>query len=711
MACSLSELTKRLESLQLEPLPLASPVRQAPSHSRPPSRQQMQRRDQDDEKIVEVAKSELIRPEIPFAESFDSTIEEAAPGIFLAVWVARVGFVSKKLELCGSFCANSVWEKPHVIVKASNQPYSSPVLLKMPSGELLLFFHEGQSCFLMRSKDGGKNWSEKEALKIFGPKKKPILLADSTIVCASVNEAAHPSECWIEKSFDGGKNWVKKVPLITSNGAFGIQDCSFFIDSAAVISLLFNVRVQHGRKNLYRATSVDGGDWWERGVKTDLETPYNTFASLGLPCGRVLAVCNPRNYGASCLSLMVSNDNGNKWKRIWNLEQGLLDCERYSNPSLILGSDGYVHITYSWQDTRIKHVVLKIKSLEAQNNNFAFLSATLTSKGIEKFLKSRKKFLKFWNGFHRDLHRFSTTDISNMTPIMQVQRPFTPEIAWGSDVNVKEHHGYFLCCCPTSLQTLQVFFTHILEKEISLVIALNQPDEIAPFPPYWDSLILKDQTFANGWKIEPESLMTTHLEQDTVGSDLETFEDENYDLRLPPHCLHSTRFATTPLEAQSKIVKRIFVAKRGDEVRNITHLHITRWADGTYIPDEKLLFLLLSFKDLVHVSVDKPIAIHCKAGLGRTGVVTLFDIVRSVILKQFRAGKPKEEISVDIFLLLFQLRQQRGRIVPTASHFAQVCEHTAHFINSLSDEEKTTAVIHEVTPPLCINTSSRLNHL
>ena len=87
---------------------------------------------------------------------------------------------------------------------------------------------------------------------------------------------------------------------------------------------------------------------------TALPNPSAGIDALGLADGRFLLVYNPTERGRHRLAVAVSDD-GRTWRAVLSLEQE--SAGEYSYPSMIQAADGRVHITYTWQRQRIKHVV------------------------------------------------------------------------------------------------------------------------------------------------------------------------------------------------------------------------------------------------------------------------------------------------------------------------------------------------------------------
>ena len=76
--------------------------------------------------------------------------------------------------------------------------------------------------------------------------------------------------------------------------------------------------------------------------------------------GRQLIVYNHTTSGRTPLNVAVSRD-GALWEAGLVLED---QPGEYSYPAVIQAADGLVHITYTWQRTRIRHVTVDLSSLK-----------------------------------------------------------------------------------------------------------------------------------------------------------------------------------------------------------------------------------------------------------------------------------------------------------------------------------------------------------
>uniref|UniRef100_A0A1B0GHW2 protein-tyrosine-phosphatase n=2 Tax=Lutzomyia longipalpis TaxID=7200 RepID=A0A1B0GHW2_LUTLO len=107
-----------------------------------------------------------------------------------------------------------------------------------------------------------------------------------------------------------------------------------------------------------------------------------------------------------------------------------------------------------------------------------------------------------------------------------------------------------------------------------------------------------------------------------------------------------------------------FMMSRGDQQRCIRHFHFTTWPDfGVPNLPQTLARFVRAFRDRVGPD-QKPIVVHCSAGVGRSGTFIALDrILQQIVVADY----------VDIFGIVWQMRKERVWMVQTEQQY--ICIH------------------------------------
>jgi predicted neuraminidase len=236
----------------------------------------------------------------------------------------------------------------------------------------MLFYKVGPSPsrwwgMVITSTDAGKTWSAPRRLPdgILGPvKNKPVALKDGAWLSASSTEG--DPDGWLvhfELSRDAGATWEKIGPVGKGPSFDAIQPSILFHPGGALQAVC---RTKQGV--VAQTWSKDGGRTWSALTATDLPNPNSGIDAVTLADGRQLIVYNHSANRANeakgnryPLDVAVSTD-GLTWNRIVTLESEPTG-NGYAYPAVIQAADGRVHITYTWDRKKIKHVVLDPEKL------------------------------------------------------------------------------------------------------------------------------------------------------------------------------------------------------------------------------------------------------------------------------------------------------------------------------------------------------------
>jgi predicted neuraminidase len=309
--------------------------------------------------IGEDLRSEFIFETAPFEECHASTIVETVEGDVLAAWFGGEREGASDVAIWMSRLSQGRWSAPVEVAREPGVPTWNPVLFRGDDDRIWLFYKLGPSPQTWTgaykiSDDDGKSWTAPTYLPagLLGPiKNKPIRLANGDIVAGTSVESHRSWTGWVERSADHGKTWTKHGPITIPGEPYGLIQPTL-VELAPDRLRLF-ARTRQGF--IYSADSADGGRTWSTARPTSLPNPNSGIDGVRLRDGRILLVYNHSARRRTPLNVALSTDGGETWTPFVELETA---PGEYSYPAVIQSADGDVHITYTWNRKRIKHVVL-----------------------------------------------------------------------------------------------------------------------------------------------------------------------------------------------------------------------------------------------------------------------------------------------------------------------------------------------------------------
>ena len=304
---------------------------------------------------------EFVYQEAPFPSCHASTLVETGNGL-LASWFGGTAEGKDDVSIYTARRTDAGWSVPEKVAdgrmpgESRQYPCWNPVLFQPRTGPLLLFYKVGPRPsswwgMIRTSTDEGRTWSEPRRLPEgqLGPvRAKPVELADGTLLCGSSTEHAG-WQVQMETTRDPLGVWARTPPLNRGEEWGAIQP-TILLHGEASIQVLCRSRQQV----ILEAWSTDSGKTWSPLRKTELPNPSSGIDAVKLRDGRYLLVYNHTPRGREVLNLAISED-GVKWRAARVLER---EAGEFSYPAMVQTRDGAVHVLYTWNRRRLRHVVL-----------------------------------------------------------------------------------------------------------------------------------------------------------------------------------------------------------------------------------------------------------------------------------------------------------------------------------------------------------------
>jgi predicted neuraminidase len=256
----------------------------------------------------------------------------------------------------------------------------NPLPVRSSQGKLQLYFvtvsvggWAGSSISWMESSDEGASWSRPQrlitspALNLSTLIKAPGLeFADGTLGLPVYHE-------WMGKfgeliRLDGGRVIDKRR---MSSGRALLQPI-VFVDSPEKAVAYFRQARSAGPPRIASALTENAGQSWFSGSDLDLANPNAAIAGLQLPNGDRLMVLNDLESARHRLVLVIAPAGTSNWSVIAELEsdQTLINGlhREFSYPTLLLGANGEVHVIYTYDRQKIKHIQFDLRWIESKRN-------------------------------------------------------------------------------------------------------------------------------------------------------------------------------------------------------------------------------------------------------------------------------------------------------------------------------------------------------
>ena len=281
------------------------------------------------------------------------------------------------------------WSKPKKVVdriSVSKELYryikkvGNPVIFAGSGDQLWLIYvtisaggWSGSSLNVKMSFDAGATWNNSRRLTL-SPffniselvRNKPLPLSSGGFALPIYHECLghFPEILWIRSGRENGEVTFRKSRM--TGGQSFIQPSVVTYGPSLATSFY---RCRSDEKAVGVAVTKDAGVSWSEPQTFNLPNPDSAVDGILLSDHRILLAFNDSAHTRENMRLAVSNDGGANWVRIATLDS--TQGQKYSYPYMIRSRDGLIHLVYTWQRKRIKHVVFNEAWINAQMKRIA----------------------------------------------------------------------------------------------------------------------------------------------------------------------------------------------------------------------------------------------------------------------------------------------------------------------------------------------------
>ena len=133
------------------------------------------------------------------------------------------------------------------------------------------------------------------------------------------------------------------------------------------------------------------------------------------------------------------------------------------------------------------------------------------------------------------------------------------------------------------------------------------------------------------------------------------------------------------------LIRREFRIHYNGEVKTVTHIQVVDWPDHS-IPDnmdsiETVIAYINNYRD----NYSSPIAVHCSAGVGRTGtLIAIYNLCKCIDLQIRYKHMHGMELFFSVFNIVRKLREQRMGMVSSFSQYRYIYNYVVEYLGSFN---------------------------
>lgn len=226
----------------------------------------------------------------------------------------------------------------------------------------------GSSLNIKGSDDAGTTWSNSLRLTL-SPffniselvRNRPVCMSNNAFAVPIYNECLgnFPEILWLQPGLTEPDIRYRKSRM--TGGRSFIQPSIVALGPSVATAFY---RCRSNEKAIGKAVTNDAGQTWSDPKTLNLPNPDAALDALLLSDQRILMVFNDSALRRENLRLAISLDRGRHWTRIATLESA--PEMEFSYPYMIRTRDGRIHLVYTWDRKRIRHIVFNEAWIDAQ---------------------------------------------------------------------------------------------------------------------------------------------------------------------------------------------------------------------------------------------------------------------------------------------------------------------------------------------------------
>lgn len=296
--------------------------------------------------------------------NYSPTIVQTTEGLLLA-WIGASGLHQPDASVYLAKRAKESWSRPVKILSAvhprtlTQSACRRPVLFQ-PAKETLLLFYKTKTAqgrttgWMTSSRDNGITWFPPKSLPRFisGPARtKPIALSENSFLCGGDSRDAG-RRFHIEKAeaFRESWSWTRTRDL-SSAMRHNASEPVLLDHGGGRFQALCRTRLGH----IAETWSENSGKTWSPVQRTVLPNPDSGLDAAKLGERKFALIYQHSNRERGVLNLAFTED-GRRWLAAAVVE--LQPKSRFSDPSIVLGGDGNLHLVYSVNHRQVKYIAI-----------------------------------------------------------------------------------------------------------------------------------------------------------------------------------------------------------------------------------------------------------------------------------------------------------------------------------------------------------------